>query len=101
MLAMWVKVRVKPEGRERFLAAIEVDALGSERDEPGCLRINVLQDEQDENIYYFYEVYQDEAAQAAHRAMPHYDAWREAADTLDGRAEATRCLTVFPADRGY
>ena len=28
MLAMWVKVRVKPEERERFLKAIEVDALG-------------------------------------------------------------------------
>jgi hypothetical protein len=27
MLAMWVKVRVKPEERERFLKAIEVDAL--------------------------------------------------------------------------
>ena len=43
MLALWVKVRVKPEERERFLKAIEVDAIGSERDEPGCLRFNVLQ----------------------------------------------------------
>ena len=43
MLAMWVKVRVKPDARERFLKAIEVDALGSERDEPGCMRFNVLQ----------------------------------------------------------
>jgi quinol monooxygenase YgiN len=42
MLAMWVKVRVKPEARERFRKAIEVDADGSERDEPGCLRFNVL-----------------------------------------------------------
>jgi autoinducer 2-degrading protein len=47
MLAMWVKVRVKPGERERFLKAIEVDALGSERDEPGCMRFNVLQDTQD------------------------------------------------------
>jgi hypothetical protein len=31
MLAMWVKVRVKPGERERFLKAIEVDARGSER----------------------------------------------------------------------
>ena len=42
MIALWVKVRVKPEGRERFLKAIEVDALGSEGDEPGCMRFNVL-----------------------------------------------------------
>jgi hypothetical protein len=31
MLALWVKVRVKPEERDRFLEAIEADALGSER----------------------------------------------------------------------
>jgi (4S)-4-hydroxy-5-phosphonooxypentane-2,3-dione isomerase len=68
MLAMWVKVRVKPAERERFLKAIEVDALGSERDEPGCMRFNVLQDAQDQNVYYFYEVYRDEAALQAHRA---------------------------------
>ena len=43
MIAIWVKVRVKPEGLERFLAGIETDALGSERDEPGCMRFNVLQ----------------------------------------------------------
>jgi (4S)-4-hydroxy-5-phosphonooxypentane-2,3-dione isomerase len=101
MLAMWVKVRVKPEGRERFLQAIEVDALGSERDEPGCMRFNVLQDQADQNVYYFYEVYRDQAALEAHRAAPHYAVWRAAADTLDGAPEATRTHTVFPAPAGY
>jgi autoinducer 2-degrading protein len=101
MLAMWVKVRVKPEARERFLKAIEVDALGSEQDEPGCMRFNVLQDGQDQNVYYFYEVYHDEAALEAHRAAPHYAVWRAAAGTLDGAAEATRCQTVFPAADEY
>jgi autoinducer 2-degrading protein len=101
MLAMWVKVRVKPDGRERFLKAIEVDALGSERDEPGCLRFNVLQDAQDQNVYYFFEAYRDEAALEAHRAAPHYAVWQAAADTLDGPPQATRCQTVFPAATGY
>jgi autoinducer 2-degrading protein len=101
MLAMWVRVRVKPEERERFLKAIEVDALGSERDEAGCMRFNVLQDAQDHNVYYFYEVYRDEAALEAHRAAPHYAVWRAAADTLDGTPQATRCQTVFPAPVGY
>src|SRR5437763_13349311 len=101
MLAMWVKVREKPDARERFLKAIEVDALGSERDEPGCVRFNVLQDAQDENVYYFYEVYRDEAALEAHRAMPHYQVWRSVADVLEGPTEATRCDTVFPSDGAY
>ena len=101
MLAIWVKVRVKADQKKRFLEAIEADALGSERDEPGCLQFNVLQDEQDENIYYFYEVYKDMAALEAHRAAPHYAIWRDAADTLDGPTAPTRCKTVFPADRAY
>ena len=101
MLAIWVKVRVKAEARERFLAAIEADALGSERDEPGCMRFNVLQDAQDQNVYYFYEVYRDDAALEAHRATPHFALWRAAVDTLDGAPEATRCRTVFPAAEEY
>lgn len=101
MLAIWVKVRVKPEGREKFLHAIEHDTLGSERDEPGCLRFNVLRDEKDPNLYYFFEVYKDQAALDAHRAAPHYAVWRAAADTVDGPTEPIRCTTVFPADRAY
>ena len=101
MIALWVKVRVKPAERERFLAAIEQDALGSERDEPGCYRFNVLQDEKDPNMYYFYEVYKDEPALEAHRAAPHYAIWRAAADTLDGPTERTVCRSVFPSDAKY
>ena len=101
MLAIWVKVRIKPDMREKFLKAIEHDAIASERDEPGCVRFNVLQDEKDQNVYYFYEVYKDQAALEAHRQAPHYATWRTAADTLDGPTEPTRCTTVFPAAPGY
>jgi autoinducer 2-degrading protein len=101
MLAMWVKVRIKPDQRKRFLEAIEIDALGSERDEPGCYRFNVMQDAEDTNVYYFFEVYKDQAALEAHRAMPHYATWRAAADTLDGPTQPTRCETVFPSTPGY
>src|SRR5262245_59522342 len=101
MLAMWVKVRVKPEERENFLKAIEVDALGSERDEPGCARFNVLQDAEDENTYYFYEVYRDEAALEEHRKAPHYAVWQAAANTLSGRSPARRMKAVFPSDPAY
>jgi len=101
VLAIWVKVRIKPAERGRFLAAIEQDALGSERDEAGCCRFNVLQDDADPNTYYFYEVYKDEAALEAHRAAPHYAKWRAAADTLDGPSQPTRCKTVFPGEPKY
>ena len=102
MLAIWVKVRVKPQMRQRFLQAIEVDALGSEKDEPGCLRFNVLQDKADENTYYFYEVYRDEAAFQAHIQTPHLAKLRAAApeifSTPTQRLEVT---PLFPRDSGY
>ena len=101
MIAKWVKVRVKPDMRQKFLDAIEVDALGSEQDEPGCVRFNVLQDDADENVYYFYEVYRDEVAVEAHRAAPHYAVWKAAADTLDGPNERVECTSVFPTDETY
>lgn len=101
MIAKWIKVRIKPDQRQRFLDAIEVDALGSERDEPGCARFNVLQDVEDDNVYYFYEVYDDEAAVEAHRAAPHYAVWRAVSGTLDGPVERIECRSVFPTDPAY
>src|SRR5258705_1859538 len=101
MLAIWVKVRVKADQKKRFLEAIEIDALSSERDEQGCLQFNVLQDEQDENVYYFYEVYKDMAALEAHQAAPHYAKWRAAADTLDWPTAPPPSKTMLPPDRDY
>ena len=101
MLALWVKVRIKADKRAEFLKAIEHDAIHSEGDEPGCLRFNVLQDSKDQNVYYFYEVYKDQAAIEAHRAAPHYQVWKNAAHTLDGPTERIECAPVFPADRKY
>ena len=99
MIAMWVKVRIKPEMREKFLKAIEVDALGSERDEPGCLRFDVLQDQADENHFYFYEVYRDEAAFQEHGKAPHYARWSAVRnEVLVEPPQATRTTTLFPRD---
>jgi quinol monooxygenase YgiN len=83
------------------LQAIEVDALHSETDEARCLHFNVLQDTDDENLYYFYEVYESEAARLVNRATPHYEVWNSAAHTLDGPTERMEAMPVFAADPGY
>jgi autoinducer 2-degrading protein len=99
MLALIVSLRVKPDQRDRFLAAAEDDSICSPRDEPGCLRFDVLQDHQDENHFYFHEVYQDQAAFEAHTQAPHYARWRAAAaEVLDGPAERTTGHVLFPRD---
>ncbi len=101
MYAVVVPLKVKPEMREKFLAAALDDSTCSVRDEPGCLRFDVLQDNADPNRFFFYEVYKDEAALDAHRAAPHYAVWKAVADTLDGPTVPTRCKPVFPAAREY
>ena len=56
--------------RDRFLAAAQDDSTFSVRDEPGCLRFDVLQDNADPDHFFFYEVYRDEAAFQAHAQAP-------------------------------
>ena len=102
MYAIWVNVKVKPDKRDQFLAAIEDDAICSERDEPGCLRFNVMQDQSDPNQFYFLEIYRDEDAFAAHQKAPHYARWREAAaQVLDGPTSRTAVTPVIPREGSY
>jgi len=61
----------------------------------------VFQDSQDENVYYFLECYENEAAFEAHKATPYYAAWREAADLRQGRTEVIRCRPAIPSEPAY
>ena len=66
----------KPEAIEAFAAFMMRHAALS-RAEPGCRAFEVCQDRTDPAHFLFYEVFDDEAAYAAHRAMPHYQRWRQ------------------------
>ena len=99
MVIMIVECNVKPEKRDEFLKVIEHDAEHSEHDEPGCLRFDVLNDLEDPNKFFFYEVYRDEAAFKAHQASAHYPRWRAAAaEVLAEPTNAGRCTTIYPKD---
>jgi autoinducer 2-degrading protein len=77
MVILHVTVQVKPEHVSEFLDVVRYDAEHSEKDEPGCLRFDVIQDRDDTNRFYFYEVYRDEAALEAHRQTPHFKLYAE------------------------
>ncbi|MFI2207789.1 putative quinol monooxygenase [Streptomyces sp. NPDC020192] len=80
MFSRVVSVRIKPDVREDFLSAITTNAEASVRDEPGCIRFDLCDDREDENLFFLYEVYADAEAAEAHRSTPHFLAWRQAAD---------------------
>ena len=95
MYVLVVSARIKPEQRGRFLEAIEENAVSSVRDEGGCLRFDVVRDNDDPDHYLLYEVYRDEEAFQAHRDTDHFARWREAADVcLSEPLEATHAAMV-------
>ena len=73
--ALVVSVHMKPEHRDAILKGALEDARGSQNDEPGCRRFDVVIDDADPNHMYFYEVYDDDSAFDAHLKAPHFPAW--------------------------
>ena len=89
MLVVLVQVTVRHEMIAEFERAIRANADGARTKEPGCLRFDVSQKEDDPAAWLFYEVYKDSAAFEAHRASPHFAAYQQVAD----RALTSKTLT--------
>jgi quinol monooxygenase YgiN len=60
------------EDLEHFMALMAVNAARSLRDEPGCRQFDVCVDSTNAGQLFLYEIYDDEAAFAAHLVSPHY-----------------------------
>ncbi len=69
MLVLQVAFTIKAERIDDFLREIAVNAASAVRDEPGCMRFDVLQDREDPARIHLYEVYKDDAALEAHRQV--------------------------------
>jgi autoinducer 2-degrading protein len=102
MVVLHVTVQVKPEHVAEFLEIARDDAERSEKDEPGCLRFDVLVDRDDPARCYFYEVYRDEAALEAHRQTPHFKRYFEKSQALLAAPPERRfARNVIPADANW
>lgn len=102
MKVLMVTIDIKPEFKDRFMVEMEADAEGSNNDEPGCLRFDVMQDGEDPNTIHLYEVYRDTAALEAHRLAPHYTKWRDTvADWFDGPVVRRICTNIVPSDGAW
>jgi autoinducer 2-degrading protein len=71
-----VHVKVRPEFLEEFIEATTRNHLQSVK-EPGNVRFDVLQKQEDPTEFALYEAYEDQASSAAHKGTPHYLEWRE------------------------
>ena len=89
MFIALVKLQIRPELLAEFKAAIVKNAELSVQRDPGCVRFDILQHEDDPTRWILYEVYDKEQAWVDHRAAPHFLAFKEVGD----RAILTRDVT--------
>jgi (4S)-4-hydroxy-5-phosphonooxypentane-2,3-dione isomerase len=102
MIILHVTVQIKPEYVAPYLEAVRHDAEHSEKDEPGCLRFDVVQDQDDPNRFYYYEVYKNEAALEAHRQSPHFKLYAEKVQAwLAAPPERRFGKNLIPADDAW
>jgi (4S)-4-hydroxy-5-phosphonooxypentane-2,3-dione isomerase len=89
MLNLLVHLEVKPEWLTEFSSAVRQNASRSVVDDHGCRRFDVYVDEESPTRFVLHEVYDSEADWEAHRASPHFLAYKAIAD----RALVSRTLT--------
>lgn len=76
MIVTIVHVKVKPEHIGDFIEATSKNHHHSLK-EPGNLRFDVLQLQEDPAEFALYEAYDDENSAAAHKQTAHYLEWRD------------------------
>lgn len=81
LLIVHVHVHVKPGAEDAFLNATRANAVES-RKEPGIAQFDVHQQLDDSTRFVLIEAYRTPEAPAAHKATPHYAAWRDAVADL-------------------
>lgn len=102
MYAIFAPTTVKSECIDDFIVASIANGKTSLREEPGCLRFDLMRDRQNPQCFHFYEVYRDEAAFQSHEATVHYAAWVEATDgMLEEESPYVTMDSVFPTDADW
>jgi len=91
MVVTIVKVHVKKNSIENFIAATKLNHLGSVN-EPGNVRFDVIQQEDDPSQFVLYEAFKSKEDITKHKETDHYLLWRK---TVDGMMTETRSATVY------
>src|SRR5271154_35912 len=77
MYVVCVTAQIKPDKVNEFRTAI-LDKAANTRKDPGNIRFDVLQGEDDPTRFTLYEVYKTKDDFAKHQQTPHYLKWKNA-----------------------
>jgi autoinducer 2-degrading protein len=101
MLIVHIFVHVKPDAVDAFKAATLDNARNSVQ-EPGIVRFDVIQQQEDPTRFVFVEIYRTAEAPAQHKETAHYARWR---DTVASMMAEPRVIlkynNLFPADPSW
>lgn len=101
MLVVHVHVHVKPETVEAFKQATLANARESVK-EPGIVRFDFSQQQDDPTRFVLVEVYRAPEAQLAHRETKHYLIWRDAVAAMMAEPRVgVKFTNIFPDDKGW
>jgi quinol monooxygenase YgiN len=96
MLIIYVSIHVKPDRVEDFKSAILDNARNSVR-EPGVVRFDVLQQQDDPTWFMIYEAYRTPDDHARHRETAHYKKWRDTVEEMMAEPrKGIKYTNVFP-----
>ena len=97
MVVTTVLVQVKKERIEDFIEAT-VENHRSSVKEPGNVRFDILQSDEDPARFIMYEAYESPEAAAAHKQTEHYRVWRDrVADYMAVPRRGIKYTAVAPA----
>src|SRR6187397_1008015 len=101
MLIVHVSVHVKPDAVDAFATATLANARSSVQ-EPGVVRFDVIQQDDDPTRFLLVEIYRTPADPARHKETAHYLTWRDAVESM--MAEPRRGVkyhALFPDAAGW
>ena len=76
MIVTTVTVFVKPEFIDQFIEA-SAENHSHSRKEPGNMRFDILQSNDDPSRFLLYEAYESDEASKSHKITSHYLKWRD------------------------
>ena len=101
MVIVHVFIKIKPDMLEPFKAATLKNAQNSIK-EPGILRFDFMQQEDDPLSFLLVEVYKDNNAVAQHKETSHYAEWCQSAEHMIAEPrKRIKYVNIFPEDKEW
>lgn len=99
MIIVHVHAHIKSDNVDAFKEATIENARNSIK-EPGILRFDVLQQEDDPTQFLLIEVYEDNNAIAQHKESAHYARWRDVVQSMMSEPrKSIKYINIFPVDK--